>query len=72
MNSVKSLDINLLVMHVDNCPSERQKTIVKILKGRTENNGGKLTVRYEQITGKIQGMEFDKVYYDEVSGVGDR
>lgn len=71
MNSVKSLDINLLVTHGDNGPSERQKTIVKILKGRTENNVGKLTVLYEIPNGKIQGMEFEKVYHDEVSGVGD-
>lgn len=71
MNSVKSRDINLLVVHGDKGVTKRQQTIVTILKGRTEDNGGRFTVRYEPFDSmKINGESWSEVIYDEISSVG--
>lgn len=70
MNSVKSLDINLLVVHGDKGVSKRHQTIVRILKGRTKQIGGKFSVTYNVSSDKLQGMEIDEVYIDDISGMG--
>lgn len=71
MSLAKSCDINLLVVHGKNGVTKRQDTIVSILKGRTENNGGRFTVRYEPFdSNKINGESWSEVIYDEISSVG--
>ena len=47
MNSVKLQDINLLIVHGKDGVSDRQNTIVNILKGRVHGAGGKLNIKYE-------------------------
>ena len=69
MNSVKSQDINLLVVVSESGPSKRQDTIVKILKERVENSGGTLKIVYDRLSDKISGENFTEVYYDEISSV---
>lgn len=72
MSLVKSRDINLLVVHGESGLSKRQKDIVSVIKGRTENQGGRFTVRYENFDcSKINGLTFSEVYFDEVSSLVD-
>lgn len=66
MNSVKSPVIKYEVVHSDKGVSKRQETIVRILKGRTKQIGGKFRVTYNWSSDKLQGMEFDEVYIDDI------
>lgn len=73
MNSVKLQDINLLIVHGKDGVSDRQNTIVNILKGRVHGAGGKLNIKYEPFnSGKIKGSTWDMVFVDEVSSLVDQ
>lgn len=66
MNSVKSQDtndFNFHIVHVGNSPSERAVKWLNLLKAR--DGSGKFKVTYERLTGKIQGISFDGVIFDD-------
>lgn len=60
-------DFNFHIVHVGETRPEVKW--VNLLKAR--DGSGKFKVTYERLTGKIQGISFDGVIFDEVSGLGD-
>lgn len=64
MGTVKSQDINILMVGYGDKPSNRQLQWLNILKGREDS--GRFNVTYEKLTGKIQGKTWDEVYVDEL------
>lgn len=70
MNSVRFKGIeNILFVGNGVNPHPKQLVWMNILKAR--DGDGKFTVTYDRLSGKLQGMEFDEVYFDEIPSLGD-